>query len=539
MDIHMEEMEDYKRRDLAGPREESRREEVPLPGGEAGPAGASRTESGAGPATSGSLPILDSPESLDALDRRLVQVRPSARQLRHQQMEFYGFIHFTVNTFTDREWGDGTESPEIFHPSRLDARQWVAVAKDAGMRGLILTCKHHDGFCLWPSRYTRHSVAASPYRDGRGDVVREVSEACKEAGLAFGVYLSPWDRNHPSYGSGKEYDDYFVNQLTELLEGYGDIFAVWFDGACGEGKNGRKQVYDWKRYYDTVRHLQPMACISVCGPDVRWCGNEAGRTRPSEWSVVPARAADTEKIAENSQQADETSFRQREITASDLDLGSRQVLWDEQDLIWYPAEVNTSIRPGWFYHAWEDEKVKSLEELVHVYEHSVGGNATFLLNIAPDREGLVGPADVARLHELGEYLRQTYRVNLVEQAALTCDTCLEGYGIENVRRDTYDACFRTADGVRESRITLTWKEPVRASRLVLKENLLLGQRVERFAVDAWVDGDFRQIAEGTVIGYRKNVDLGKVETDRLRIRILDARIAPTLAFLGVYGEWRS
>lgn len=471
---------------------------------------------------------------LEDLDRRLVQVVPSGRQLRHQELEFYGFIHFTVNTFTDREWGDGTESPGIFNPVRLDARQWVAAAKDAGMRGLILTCKHHDGFCLWPSRYTRHSVASSPYRDGRGDVVREVSEACKEAGLAFGIYLSPWDRNHPSYGSGKEYDDYFVNQLTELLEGYGDIFAVWFDGACGEGKDGRKQVYDWKRYYDTVRRLQPGACISVCGPDVRWCGNEAGRTRPSEWSVVPARAADTEKIAENSQQADEVSFRQREITASDLDLGSRQILQGERDLIWYPAEVNTSIRPGWFYHASEDEKVKSLAELVHIYEHSVGGNATFLLNMAPDREGLISQGDVARLHELGEYLRETYRENLAQQAVLGCDTCLEGYGIENVRKDTYDTYFKTADGVRTCEITVEWEQPVRPGRLVLKENLLLGQRVERFVVEARTAGNFRQVYEGTVIGYKKIASLGGVETDCLRIRILDARVAPVLSFLGVY-----
>lgn len=489
-----------------------------------------------GSADAANAGALGSLNSLDDLDRRLVQVVPSRRQLRHQQLEFYGFIHFTVNTFTDREWGDGTESPEIFNPVGLDARQWVAVARDAGMRGLILTCKHHDGFCLWPSRYTRHSVAASPYQDGRGDVVREVSEACREAGLAFGVYLSPWDRNHPSYGSGKEYDDYFVNQLTELLENYGDIFTVWFDGACGEGKDGRKQVYDWKRYYDTVRRLQPMACISVCGPDVRWCGNEAGRTRPSEWSVVPARTADTEKIAENSQQADETSFRQREITASDLDLGSRQVLQDEKDLIWYPAEVNTSIRPGWFYHASEDGKVKSLAELVYIYEHSVGGNAMFLLNLAPDRQGLVSRADTDRLHELGEYLRETYRVNLAQQARFTCDTCLEDHDIENVRQDTYDACFRTADGVRTCGIILEWEQPVVIRRLVLKENLLLGQRVERFAVDAQVDGTFCQVYEGTVVGYKKIVCLDEVRTRAVRVRILDARIAPALAFLGVYGD---
>ncbi|MDE7250901.1 MAG: alpha-L-fucosidase [Lachnospiraceae bacterium] len=282
------------------------------------------------------------------MDKRLIQIVPSSRQLKHQQMEFYSFVHFTVNTFTDKEWGDGTESPSIFNPAKLDARQWTDAIKAAGMKGLILTCKHHDGFCLWPSKYTEHTIAASPYKGGKGDIVKEVSDACREAGLAFGVYLSPWDRNSQYYGQGEVYDDYFVNQLTELLTNYGDIFSVWFDGACGEGANGKKQFYDWDRYCEVVRKLQPDACISVCGPDVRWCGNEAGETRPSEWSVVPERMRDTEKIALKSQQQDEETFRQRKVAAQDLDLGSREILEGEEKLIWYPAEVNTSIRPGWF-----------------------------------------------------------------------------------------------------------------------------------------------------------------------------------------------
>ncbi len=325
-------------------------------------------------------------------EKKLTSVVPSARQLALEQMEFYGFIHFTVNTFTDREWGDGTESESVFNPTNLDADEWAQVAKEAGMKGLILTCKHHDGFCLWPSKFTSHTVANSPFREGKGDVVRELSDACHRHGLKFGVYLSPWDRNHPTYGTGDAYNDYFVGQLTELLTNYGEIFAVWFDGACGEGKNGKKQVYDWNRYYETIRRLQPNACISVCGPDVRWCGNEAGDTRPSEWSVVPLRAKDTEKVAEKSQQLDEDGFRTRRLAASDLDLGSREILRGEKTLIWYPAEVNTSIRPGWFYHESEDNKVKSLEELLLVYFNSVGGNATFLLNIPPTREG--------RFHEM-------------------------------------------------------------------------------------------------------------------------------------------
>ena len=321
------------------------------------------------------------------LDRRLVQVVPSPRQFAYQQLEFYAFVHFTVNTFTGREWGDGTEDPAIFNPEKLDARQWARAVKSAGMRGLILTCKHHDGFCLWPSRYTEHSVAHSPYQGGKGDIVRETAQACREEGLRFGAYLSPWDRNNPLYGQGKAYDDYFCAQLEELLTGYGDIFAVWFDGACGEGPNGKKQYYDWERYYALIRKLQPGACINVCGPDIRWCGNEAGDTRPSEWSVVPARTRDTEKIASLSQQADDESFRQRKISASDKDLGSREALREEQELIWYPAEVNTSIRPGWFYHPEEDNQVKSLDTLLDVYVRSVGGNGTFLLNIPPRQRG--------------------------------------------------------------------------------------------------------------------------------------------------------
>ena len=284
------------------------------------------------------------------LDERLAAIVPQERQVRFQQLEFYAFIHFTVNTFTDKEWGDGTESPEIFDPKKLDAEQWVTAVKSAGMKGLILTCKHHDGFCLWPSRHTKHTVAYSPWKNGKGDVVREVSEACRKHGIKFGVYLSPWDRNCELYGQGKPYDDFFVEQLTELLTEYGEVFSVWFDGACGEGPNGKKQYYDWERYYSVIRELQPDACISVCGPDIRWCGNEAGYTRTAEWSVVPLRARDSEIVSEKSQHADTEEFRMRKVDARDADLGSRAMLENEQELIWYPAEVNTYIRPGWFWH---------------------------------------------------------------------------------------------------------------------------------------------------------------------------------------------
>ena len=468
------------------------------------------------------------------LDERLVQVTPSPRQLAHQQLEFYAFVHFTVNTFTDREWGDGGEDPAIFNPVKFDAEQWAKAVQSAGMKGLILTCKHHDGFCLWPSQYTKHSVASSPFRDGHGDIVREVSDACRKYGLKFGVYLSPWDRNCPVYGQGKTYDDYFVGQLTELCTHYGELFSVWFDGACGEGPNGKRQYYDWERYYAVIRELQPNACISVCGPDVRWCGNEAGYTRKAEWSVVPARMRDTEKVAAKSQQADDDSFRKRKITASDEDLGSREVLRNEPDLIWYAAEVNTSIRPGWFWHANENDRVRSLGDLMHVYLNSVGGNATFLLNIPPTNEGLFHENDVRRLEEIGGTLRAMYRVNLLPGAALTADTETAGCEITNAREDGYETYYRAADGTNTAVITASWDKPVRVGCVVLKENIQLSQRAERFAVDVEKNGTFEEVYSGTVIGYKRIVPLNGVETSALHIRILDARTEPTLAFLGVY-----
>lgn len=467
------------------------------------------------------------------LDRRLIQITPSPRQLRLQEMEFYAFVHFTVNTFTGREWGDGTESPALFNPIKMNADQWVEAIKAAGMKGLILTCKHHDGFCLWPSNYTDHTIAASPYKGGKGDIVGEVAAACRRGGIGFGVYLSPWDRNQPLYGTGKPYDDYFVAQLTELLTQYGEVFSVWFDGACGEGPNGKKQYYDWERYYETIRRLQPDACIHVCGPDIRWCGNEAGDTRESEWSVVPRRTADTEKVASASQQTDDVSFRQRTIRAGDQDLGSRAILKDETELIWYPAEVNTSIRPGWFWHESENDQVRPLNKLIDIYEKSVGGNATFLLNIPPTREGLFHENDVARLREFGDYLRTGYGANLLDSAALTASPAAPEHEIACVR--TKDETYylpASEDGAAE--ITLRWESPQTIRRVVLMEQLLCSQRVERFAIDAEQDNTWKTVSEGTIIGHKRIAVLDDVHTAALRIRILDARVAPTLRFLGIY-----
>lgn len=431
-------------------------------------------------------------------DKRLASVRPSRRQLEFQKTEFYAFVHFTVNTFTDREWGDGTESPEVFAPLRLDAEQWCRAIADAGMRGLILTCKHHDGFCLWPSRYTSHSVALSPCKK---DVVKEVSAACRKYGLKFGVYLSPWDRHEPTYGTGKAYDDYFVSQLTELLTGYGDIFCVWFDGACGEGAGGKKQYYDWERYYSVIRKLQPDACINVCGPDIRWCGNEAGQTRPAEWSVLPKDMKDTEKVASLSQQSDDAAFRARRLSASDLDLGSREKLKNEKELIWYPAEVNTSIRPGWFWHKSEDDRVRSPEELFDIYLKSVGGNATFLLNIPPTDEGLFHENDVRCLKKLGELIRGVYGESVAASSVITPE-----------------------------RIELTLAPGSRAEYLILQEDIRKGQLVESFTVLA----DGKPVYEGTVIGYKRIVRLGGITPEKITVLITAARDEPDILTAEVY-----
>ena len=467
-------------------------------------------------------------------DEELVRITPSPRQRMLQDMEFYAFVHFTVNTFTDREWGTGTESPAVFDPAHLDADQWVDAVKSAGMRGLILTCKHHDGFCLWPSRYTDHSVAKSPFRGGKGDVVAEAAAACRRGGIRFGVYLSPWDRNQPLYGTGKPYDDYFVGQLTELLTNYGDICSVWFDGACGEGPNGKKQRYDWERYYSVIRRLQPDACIHVCGPDVRWCGNEAGQTRAAEWSVVPRRTRDTEKTASESQKEDDPAFRLRPIRAQDQDLGSREILRDERDLIWYPAEVNTSIRPGWFWHERENDRVKPLEQLIDIYEKSVGGNATFLLNVPPTRDGLFHENDVQRLREIGQYLKRCYTRNLMREGArLEAAPAEAGHDIECVLSDD-DTYYTPAESGKGAVIRISWDSVRNVDRVVMKEQLALSQRVEHFTVEAHGPEGWAPVSEGTVVGHKRIVNIEGTKADALRITIDDARVKPALSFIGVY-----
>jgi alpha-L-fucosidase len=466
--------------------------------------------------------------------KEAAMVYPSERQLAWQQMEFYAFIHFTVNTFTDKEWGHGDEDPEIFNPTEFNADQWVEVCKSAGMKGLVLTCKHHDGFCLWPSSYTEHSVKNSPWKNGKGDIVREVSEACKRGGIKFGVYLSPWDRHEKTYGDSEVYNEYFRKQLRELLTNYGDIFTVWFDGACGEGPNGKRQVYDWDSYYKVIRELQPNAVISVCGPDVRWCGNEAGHCRKSEWSVVPIHLLDQEKIQDKSQKMDDGEFSKK-VDTTDEDLGSRKVIENAEKLIWYPAEVNTSIRHGWFYHSSEDDKLKTLDELLNVYYGSVGGNATFLLNLPPDTRGLIHENDAALMKEFGKTIREMFSMNLAEEAKVSVsETMDETHNVNNILNEDRDLFWCPREETELAVIEIALNGSKIFNRIVLMEHIKSGQRVESFKLE-YKDGEtWRELYDGTTIGYKRICCFDKVTSDRIRFTITNSRWYPTISYMGVY-----
>ena len=472
---------------------------------------------------------------MNTLVDRLIEVVPSQRQLAWHELEFYSFIHFGMNTFYDREWGMGDEDPAMFNPTELDTDQWIKSLKEADIKAAILTCKHHDGFCLWPSKYTEHSVKNSPYKNGNGDIVKEMAESCKKYVIKFGVYLSPWDRHDTRYGDSPAYNEYFMNQLRELLVGYGELFSVWFDGACGEGQNGKKQIYDWESYYGIIRELQPNAVIAICGPDVRWCGNEAGDCRQSEWNVVPKRLSLPEGVAERSQQADEESFRERKIEWDDADLGSREILKDEEELIWYPAEVDTSIRPGWFYHAEEDGQVKSLEKLIDIYYNSVGGNATLLLNIPPDKRGLIHENDVMRLKEIGEYLRTTFSNCITHEAHIKATSEEKMNTVSYIQIDDNNF-YKACDQEEQVSIEFEFDAVKTIHHIVLRENLKYSQRIEAFEVLVDQEGTMKKVYEGTVVGSRKICKIEEVQTKKIVINITSSRNSPTLKFVGIYAK---
>lgn len=441
---------------------------------------------------------------------KAVSVRPSHRQLEWQRIEFGAFLHFGVNTFTNKEWGDGTEDPSIFNPKKFDARQWVAALKAAGVRQVIITAKHHDGFCLWPSAYTDHSVKNSPWRDGKGDVVREVADAAREAGMKFGFYLSPWDRHDKTFGTAA-YNDYYINQLRELLTGYGEISEVWMDAACGEMDPRCKDLkYDWPRIFATVRELQPNAAMSIYGPDVRWIGNEGGITRASEWSVTP------------------DGFE-----AMAQDIGSRKKLMEAAargaNLKWYPAQVDTSIRPGWFYHKGEDYMVRDYKTLAEIYFNAVGGNSELLLNVPPDQNGLLAANDVKSLKKLGEYLSATFEKNFAAGAAATAEACGEKWAAS----ETLDGADDTARPAPAGCVTATYEyalpAPVSFNMAMLQERISQGQRIEAFALDAWLDGGWKEIGAATTVGYKKLLRFKTARADKVRVRITAARAAPELS----------
>ena len=459
-----------------------------------------------------------------SIARQAARVMPSPRQLRWQQLELTGFLHFGINTFTNKEWGDGTEDPKLFNPAALDAMQWVRICRDAGIRQVILTAKHHDGFCLWPSAYTDHLVKASPWKNGKGDVVREVADACHAYGIGFGVYLSPWDRHSGFFGDSARYNDYFVNQLTELLGNYGRVDEVWFDGANGEGPTGKKQVYDFDRWYKLIRKMQPGAVIAVMGPDVRWVGTETGYGRETEWSVVPADALVQEKIAAGSQKA--AGFAPMNMMEDDL--GSRSQLAKAKSLAWYPAEIDVSIRPGWFYHPKEDQQVKSVEMLNDIYFSSVGRNGVLLLNIPPDTRGRIHATDSAALINWKSHHDRSFATNLLSGST----------SMQKRLRPLLDGRASTAwvspGNDTTAVLEFRFPEPVLADALLLQEQISQGQRVERFEVD-YLDGtEWKSLTRGTTIGHKRLLRFKAVKAGGLRVRILSSRLQPRLSELGLY-----
>ena len=427
---------------------------------------------------------------------------PTKQQYEWQQLELTAFIHFGINTFTGREWGDGSEDPNLFNPTDFNAEQWVVALKDGGFKMIILTAKHHDGFCLWPTKTTEHSVASSSWRDGGGDVVRELRNACEKHDMKFGVYLSPWDRNAKSYGDSPEYNKMFVQQLNELLSNYGEIHEVWFDGANGEGPNGKKQEYDWKSYYHVIDSLQPFAVKAIMGDDVRWVGNEQGLGRETEWSVTPLRADIHEDAAEEN--------KRLEISATAKDLGSRKLIEQANAIYWYPSEVDVSIRPGWFYHPEQDAQVKTLEELVNIYYQSVGMNSVLLLNIPPDKRGLIHETDVARLKQFGEYIERTFS--------------------DNKLADTHSYWKAKNGDYREYKI----KEGDTINTVLVQEDIQKGQRVEVFKVEGLINGSWTKLAEGTTIGYKRLLRFDDVSPEMIRITITETRHGANIKEVGAY-----
>jgi alpha-L-fucosidase len=447
---------------------------------------------------------------------------PSENQMRWQEMEYYAFIHFSLNTYTDQSWGYGNEDVNLFNPKELDCRQWARICKEAGMKGIILTAKHHCGFCLWPSKYTEYSVKNAPWRDGKGDVVREMADACKEFGLKLGIYLSPWDRNHPDYGK-PEYITYFRNQLTELLTNYGDIFEVWFDGANGgtgyyggadeNRKIDRTTYYDWKNTYKLIRKLQPDIVIWNDGGDrgdLRWVGTEAGFVGETNWSLLNATG---------------------EVEWGMLHWGL------ENGDSWVPAEVNTSIRPEWFYHPNEDTKVKTAPELMETYYHSIGRNGTLLLNFPIMPNGLIHENDEKAALDFAAVVKASFAVNLAENMKAEASNVrgnAKEFGAAKAIDNKKDTYWATDDSITTASLTIDFGKPTLFNRFLVQEDIRLGQRVKSFAVEALVDGNWKELAKATTIGYKRILRFPSIETTQLRFNITDSKSCPVISNIGIY-----
>ena len=452
---------------------------------------------------------------------------PTAAQVAWQRMEMNMFCHFGPNTFTGLEWGEGTEAEDIFNPTALDCNQWVAVAKNAGFQGIILTAKHHDGFCLWPNPASTHTVRESAWRDGQGDVLKELSEACKKGGVKFGIYISPWDRNAPTYGTDA-YNKVFLKTLRHAHTHYGPIFEQWFDGANGEGPNGKRQVYDWKKFNAQTLKLQPNAVIfSDVGPGCRWVGNEEGTCGRTCWSRLDVEGREPGKNAPS----------QDTLNAGNYN-----------GACWIPAETDVSIRPGWFWR--DSEHPKSVQELLKIYYNSVGRNSLLLLNVPPDNRGLIPAEDSLRLMEFRATLDSIFAKDLTKGCWITasnnrqiperrnpfvfnCQNDVPSFF--NVLDDNYDTYWATDDSVTSAWVTLEFREPQTFNRVMLQEYIPLGQRVEKFHIEIEDEnGNWRTIAEETTIGYKRIVLTETVTAYKVRLVIDQSRACIVLNRFGLF-----
>jgi alpha-L-fucosidase len=446
---------------------------------------------------------------------------PTKRQLDWQQMEYYAFIHFNMNTFTNKEWGYGDESPSTFNPSELDTDQWAKIIHESGMKGIIITAKHHDGFSLWPSLYTEHSVKNSPWKNGKGDLIRDLMKSCKKYNLKLGVYLSPWDRNHPDYGK-PEYLNYFRNQLSELLSNYGEIFEVWFDGANGgDGYYGgtneirhvdKKVYYQWEDTYKIVRNLQPNAVIfSDSGPDIRWVGNEKGYANETSWSNL---------------------YRDSVYTGM-LDY-NRFSAGQEFGTHWIPTETDVSIRPGWYYHSDQDSKVKSLDKLVDIYFNSVGLNSALLLNIPVDKRGLIHENDSLRLSELAKFLKSTFSNNLALEGKIsTSSNNVKNYK-KHINDNDTNTYWSSGNGDDKCKIEINFNKPINANVLKISEYIALGQRIKSFHFEIKSENEWKSIKTGTTIGNKRLIRFTSNDIDAIRITILETKGKPAISEIGFY-----